>query len=122
MSEISDVIFTSDTFGNMNVWDLRSGTTLMTYKSTSINPRCMDILNNDYVLAGQKNPLILAWPINSQEKVQNIRMLCPGVIGCFSVSPDGLFIAVSIESKLMIWQVKEKFSQIKIIRWRQFPD
>lgn len=105
MAEINDVIFTSDTFGNMNVWDLKSGTTLMTYKSTAINARCMDILNNDYVLAVQKGPLILAWPINSQEKVQHIKMLCPGEIGCFSISPDGLYIAVSIENKLLIWQV-----------------
>ncbi|XP_065221153.1 WD repeat-containing protein 18 [Planococcus citri] len=126
MAEINDVIFTSDTFGNMNVWDLKSGTTLMTYKSSAINARCMDVLNNDYVLAVQKGPLILAWPINSQEKIQHIKMLCPGEVGCFSVSPDGLYIAVSIENKLLIWQfatgkllstVSGHYQRITVITW-----
>lgn len=105
MNGITDTIFTSDTFGNITVWDLKCGTNLMTYKSGVLNQRCLEILKNDYVLAAEKGPLIYAWSINSQEKIQEIRMACPGIISCFVLSPDGLYIAVSIENKLLVWQV-----------------
>lgn len=106
MNTVTDTIFASDTFSNITVWDLKCGTSLMNYKSGIINYRCLEVLQNDYVLGVEKGPLIYAWPLNSQEKIQEIRMVCPGLINCFAVSLDGLYIAVSIENKLLIWQVK----------------
>lgn len=103
---MNDTVFATDTFGNISVWDLRRGTNLMNYKSGAINSRCLSILQNAYVLAAEKGPLIYAWPINSQEKLQSVRMVCPGVIGCCTTGPDGLFIAASVEDKLLIWQVE----------------
>jgi hypothetical protein len=99
-----DTIFASDAFGNINVFDLRVGTTLMHYKSNAIPAKCLDVLQ-DYVIAAEKGPLIYAWPLNSQEKLQTVRMVCPGVVGCCAVSPDELYIAVSTSEKLLIWQV-----------------
>lgn len=105
MAKISDIIFATDTFSNINVWDLRRGTNLMNYKSGAINSGCLSVLQNDYVLAAEKGPLIYAWPINSQEKLHSIRMVCPGAVGSCLVSPDGLYIATSVNEKLLIWQV-----------------
>lgn len=105
MGEIIDTVFASDTFGNITVWDLKNGTTLINYKSNAINPKCLDILGNDYILAVERGPLINVWPINSQEKLQHLRLVCPGVINVFSISPDNCYIAVALENKLLIWQV-----------------
>ena len=105
MTSKVDTIFATDAFGNINVFDLRVGTALMHYKSNAIPSKCLNVLK-DHVVAAEKGPLIYAWPINSQEKLQAVRMVCPGVVGCCAVSPDELYIAVSTAEKLLIWQVK----------------
>jgi hypothetical protein len=48
--------------------------------------------------------MIQAWPVNSQEKAQ-LRLICPGRISSMQASPDAAYIAVSIETKLHMWQV-----------------
>lgn len=108
MNTITDAIFATNTINNIRVLDLKCGTELMHYNSGVIKPKCLNIMQNDYVLAAEEGPLIYAWPINSSEKLQSIRMLCPGKIGCFSLSPDGLYIAVSVDNKLLLWQVSSK--------------
>lgn len=105
MNTITDAIFATNTTSNIRVLDLKCGTELMHYNSGVIKPKCLHIMQNDYVLAAEEGPLIHAWPLNSSEKLQSTRMLCPGKIGCFSLSPDGLYIAVSVDNKLLLWQV-----------------
>ncbi len=105
MNDITEAIFASDTSGNVAVWDLHCKTKLMRYKSGVINRQSLAVLHNDYVLGVEKGPLIYAWPINNQEKITHIRMACPGLIGSFALSPDGYFIAVSVNNNLLIWQV-----------------
>lgn len=100
-----DTIFATDSSGNINVFDLRVGTVLMHYKSSAIPSKCLSVLH-DYVVAPECGPLVYVWLLNSQEKVQTIRMVCPGKVGCCAVSPDELYIAISTGLNLHLWQVQ----------------
>jgi WD40 repeat protein len=70
-----------------------------------VSQNCVSLLGNDYLIAADKGPLIHTWPINSQEKTHQVRMLCGGKINSLAASPDGLYIAVAIGEKLQVWLV-----------------
>lgn len=111
-SDTIEVAFVTDGTSGATVWDPTNGTMLKTYRHTaSIGQNCVGLLGNDYLVAADKGPLIHTWPINSQEKTHQVRMLCGGKINALATSPDGLFIAVAISEKLQIWMVSDnKFS------------
>ncbi|CAI6343875.1 unnamed protein product [Macrosiphum euphorbiae] len=126
-SETLEVAFVSDGTSGATVWDTTNGTMLKTYRHTaSIGQNCMSLLGNDYLIAADKGPLIQTWPINSQERTHQVRMLCGGKINSLAASPDGLYIAVAISEKLQVWMacsgrllttVSRHFQPITIIRW-----
>jgi len=105
--ETLEVAFVTDGTSGATVWDTANGTMLKTYRHTaSIGQNCMSLLGKDYLLAADKGPLIHAWPINSQEKTHQVRMLCGGKINSLAASPDGLYIAVATCEKLHVWMVR----------------
>jgi len=105
-SETLEVAFVSDGTSGATVWDTTNGTMLKTYRHTaSIGQNCLSLLGNDYLIAADKGPLIQTWPINSQERTHQVRMLCGGKINALAASPDGLYIAVAISEKLQVWMV-----------------
>lgn len=105
-SDTLEVAFVTDGTSGITVWDTANGTMLKTYRHTaSIGQNCVSLLGNDYLIASDKGPLIYTWPINSQEKTQQVRMLCGGKINSLAASPDGLYIAVAIGEKLQVWMV-----------------
>lgn len=105
-SEILEVALVSDGTTGASVWDFSNGTILKTYRHTaSIGQNSLSLLGTDYILAADKGPLIHTWPINSQERTHQVRMLCAGKINALAASPDGIFIAVAIAEKLQIWMV-----------------
>ncbi|XP_060834297.1 WD repeat-containing protein 18 [Rhopalosiphum padi] len=126
-SETLEVAFVSDGTSGATVWDTTNGTMLKTYRHTaSIGQNCMSLLGNDYLIAADKGPLIQTWPINSQERTHQVRMLCGGKINSLAASPDGLYIAVAISEKLQVWMacsgrllttVSRHFQPITIIKW-----
>lgn len=105
-SETLEVAFVSDGTSGATVWDMANGTMLKTYRHTaSIGQNCISLLGNDYLIAADKGPLIHTWPINSQERTHQVRMLCGGKINSLAASPDGLYIAVATNEKLQVWLV-----------------
>lgn len=105
-SETLEVAFVTDGTSGATVWDTANGTMLKTYRHTaSIGQNCISLLGNDYLIAADKGPLIHTWPINSQERTHQVRMLCGGKINSLAASPDGLYIAVAINEKLQVWMV-----------------
>ncbi|KAI5738742.1 hypothetical protein M8J77_010618 [Diaphorina citri] len=127
MSLLNEVAFSYDGSGAISVWEPKGGTLLMSYKGASVlSPHSMCLLGNDYVLGVEKGkPMIQAWPVNSQEKAQ-LRLICPGRISSMQASPDAAYIAVSIETKLHVWQISSgrllatassHYQPITIVKW-----
>ncbi|XP_050436219.1 WD repeat-containing protein 18 [Adelges cooleyi] len=126
-SETLEVAFVSDGTTGASVWDTANGTMLKTYRHTSsLGQNSLSLLGTDYLLAADKGPLIHTWPINSQERTHQVRMLCSGKINALAASPDGLYIAVAIAEKLQVWlacsgklltTVSRHFQPITIVKW-----
>ncbi|KAL1447706.1 hypothetical protein WDU94_005597, partial [Cyamophila willieti] len=105
MSFLHEVAISSDGSGAISVWEPKGGTLLMSYKGSGVlNPQAFCLLGNDYLLGVEKGkPMIHTWPVNSQEKAQ-LRLICPGRISSMEASPDAMYIAVTVETKLHVWQ------------------
>lgn len=127
MSLLNEVAFSCDGSGAISVWEPKGGTLLMSYKGAGVlNPQALCLLGNDYVLGVEKGkPMIHAWPVNSQEKAQ-LRLICPGRISSMQASPDAAYIAVSIETKLHVWQISSgrllatassHYQPITVVKW-----
>lgn len=104
-----EVAFMSDGTTGVSVWNIANGTQLKTYRHTaSISQNCVSQLGHDYLIAaGKSSPIIYAWPINSQERTHQVRMLCGGKINALAASPDGVYIAVAVGEKLHLWLVSD---------------
>uniref|UniRef100_A0A6M2DGL8 Putative wd40 domain protein n=1 Tax=Xenopsylla cheopis TaxID=163159 RepID=A0A6M2DGL8_XENCH len=109
MNNLLEVVLASDDSGqcNTSVWDPNTCTMVMTYKGGNVaSPHTLSLINNEYVIAADRTkPLLNVWPINSQEPVPNLRMICPGRVGALDVTPDGIYLAAGIEDKLHIWHL-----------------
>uniref|UniRef100_A0A1B6C927 Uncharacterized protein n=1 Tax=Clastoptera arizonana TaxID=38151 RepID=A0A1B6C927_9HEMI len=126
-----EVIFTSsdgDNANTINVWNIQTGTNLMTYKNGGICAiRSLGLLGSEYVIAAEKNkPLLKVWPVNSQLPLNNFRLLCPGIVNCVAVNPDKCHIAISVQEKLHVYLVSSgkllgtgasHFQPIKVMKW-----
>uniref|UniRef100_A0A8D8ZPG3 WD repeat-containing protein 18 n=1 Tax=Cacopsylla melanoneura TaxID=428564 RepID=A0A8D8ZPG3_9HEMI len=127
MNLLHEVAVSSDGSGAISVWEPKGGTLLMSYKGASVlNPQAFCLLGNDYVLGVEKGkPMIHAWPVNSQEKAQ-LRLICPGRITSMEASPDTMYIAVTVETKLHVWQISSgrllatassHYQPITVVKW-----
>ncbi|KAJ9590239.1 hypothetical protein L9F63_016626 [Diploptera punctata] len=112
MTSCVEVAITSEGTGQLwsaCVWNPRAGTTLMTYKGGGVAmPRSLCLLGADYLmLSDQTRPILQAWPLNSQTPVfsKGIRLVCPGIVNCMAVSPDGNYCVTAVAEKLHVWQM-----------------
>ncbi|XP_026468488.1 WD repeat-containing protein 18-like [Ctenocephalides felis] len=107
MNNLLEVVFVSDDSGqnNTSVYDPNTCTMVMSYKGGNLaSPRTVSLINHNYLIAADRvKPLLNVWPINSQETVQGLRMICPGRVGALDVTPKGIYLAAGIEDKLHIW-------------------
>lgn len=93
--------------GSVYVWDVHSGTTLMTYRGdTPVTNVGVSILSGEYVVAAlQDKPFLRVWPVNSQQPLNTLRLVCPGKVSHAQVSPDSCYIALTVAEKLHLYQV-----------------
>lgn len=107
---MSEVLFTcckSAEQWSVCAWDYASGNALQIYRNGGVaTPRTLEILCNDFILtAEQGKPLLHAWPINSQDQVNSLRLILPEPANCLSVCPYSCYLAVGIGTKLYTWHL-----------------
>ncbi|XP_068578445.1 WD repeat-containing protein 18-like, partial [Cebidichthys violaceus] len=103
-----EVIVTSDSgsqLWNSSVFDLHSGSSLLSYRGGSSSARTMTVLNGQYLLSAQlgKN-FINMWEIHRKDQLQQ-KMVCPGLITSLTASPNGLFLAAGVAESVYLWEV-----------------
>lgn len=136
MTDSVEVAITSETSGqqwSVSVWDILTGSQLITYKVQFCLPQSLTHYNTcslslivicfqnggvcgshslclagkDYVVAAElAKPLLHVWPVNSSEPSHDLRTICPGIVGALAVSPNGKFLVAGIAEKIHVWQVK----------------
>ncbi|KAJ4943246.1 LOW QUALITY PROTEIN: WD repeat-containing protein 18-like [Gymnodraco acuticeps] len=103
-----EVIVSSDSgsqMWNSTVFDLLSGSSLLSYRGGSSSARGLTLLSGGYLLCAQlgKN-FINVWEIQRKDQLQQ-KIVCPGVITCLTASPDGLFLAAGVAEGIYLWEV-----------------
>ncbi|KAK9518797.1 hypothetical protein VZT92_021573 [Zoarces viviparus] len=103
-----EVIVTSDSgsqLWNSSVFDLHSGSSLLSYRGGSSSARTMTLLNGQYLLSAQlgKN-FINMWEIHRKDQLQQ-KMVCPGLVTSLTASPNGLFLAAGVAEAVYLWEV-----------------
>lgn len=110
MNDIFEVLVSSDSntaIGSARVWNYKTGNCLHYYKSGgTIHSNGLSFVSNDYFIGAEINkPIINVWPVNSQEPLKNLKLVCPGRVNALAVSPDGHYLAAGISEELYIWQI-----------------
>ncbi|XP_030639939.1 WD repeat-containing protein 18 [Chanos chanos] len=108
MSSPMEVIVSADSAGqlwNCAVFDLHTGTNLLSYRGGNTSSRSLTILNGEYILGAQlgKN-FINVWEIQRKDQLQQ-KLVCPGVVTCLTASPDGLYVLAGIGEAIYLWEV-----------------
>ncbi|XP_069581868.1 WD repeat-containing protein 18 [Brachyistius frenatus] len=103
-----EVIVSSDSgsqLWNCTVFDLHSGSSLLSYRGGNSAARTLSVLSGDYLLSAQlgKN-FINVWEIQRKDQLQQ-KIVCPGVVMCLTTSPDGLFLAAGVSDAIYLWEV-----------------
>ncbi|XP_029355799.1 WD repeat-containing protein 18 [Echeneis naucrates] len=103
-----EVILTSDSgspLWNSTVFDLHSGSSLLSYRGGNSSARTLVVLRGEFLLSAQlgKN-VINVWEIQRKDQLQQ-KILCPGVVTCLMASPNGLFIAAGVAEAVYLWEV-----------------
>ncbi|XP_013890137.1 WD repeat-containing protein 18 [Austrofundulus limnaeus] len=103
-----EVIVSSDSASqlwNCTVFDLHSGSSLLSYRGGNSAARSLALLRGDFLLSAQlaKN-FINVWEIQRKDQLQQ-KIVCPGVVTCLTVSPDGAFLAVGVAEAIYLWEV-----------------
>ena len=92
------VLLTSESSGhlwNVCIWNVRTGTTLLTYKGGSSSPRTLSLLKNDYLMSAVNNkPLIHVWSLQRRVRYQT--------------ATTDVYIASQIQSKVCISNVQSR--------------
>ncbi|XP_056132021.1 WD repeat-containing protein 18 [Lampris incognitus] len=90
---------------NCAVFDLHSGTNLLSYRGGNTSSRSLAVLNGEYVLGAQlgKN-FINVWEVQRKDQLQQ-KIVCPGIITCLTASPNGLYLAAGIAEAVYLWEV-----------------
>ncbi|XP_070410503.1 WD repeat-containing protein 18 [Nothobranchius furzeri] len=103
-----EVIVSSDSASqlwNCTVFDLHSGSSLLSYRGGNSSARSLSVLRGDFLLSAQlsKN-FINVWEIQRKDQLQQ-KIVCPGVVTCLTASPDGAFLAVGVAEAVYLWEV-----------------
>ncbi|XP_051893741.1 WD repeat-containing protein 18 isoform X3 [Pristis pectinata] len=108
MAAVLEVVLSCDAGGslwNCNVWEPRSGTTLTSYRGGNTSARTLCVLGGEYLLGAQlgKN-YINVWELQRKDQLQQ-KIVCPGIVTCLAVSPNGLYVTAGIEESIYLWEV-----------------
>ncbi|XP_062306803.1 WD repeat-containing protein 18 [Osmerus eperlanus] len=108
MSAPMEIIVTADSAGqlwNCAVFELHSGTNLLTYRGGNSSSRSLTVLNGEYILGAQlgKN-FINVWEIQRKDQLQQ-KIVCPGIVTCLTASPNGLYLVAGIAEAIYLWEV-----------------
>ncbi|XP_077390794.1 WD repeat-containing protein 18 isoform X1 [Festucalex cinctus] len=103
-----EVVVSSDASSqlwNVSVFDVHSGSSLLSYRGGNSSARTLCLLNGQYLLSAQlaKN-FINVWEIHRKEQLQQ-KIVCPGVVTCISASADGVFLAAGVAEAVYLWEV-----------------
>ncbi|KAG5276491.1 hypothetical protein AALO_G00132670 [Alosa alosa] len=108
MSAPMEVVVSADSSGqlwNCAVFDLHSGTNLLSYRGGNSSSRSLTVLNGEYILGAQlgKN-FINVWEVQRKDQLQQ-KIVCPGIVTCLTASPDGLYVLAGIADAIYLWEV-----------------
>ncbi|XP_071369208.1 WD repeat-containing protein 18, partial [Centroberyx affinis] len=108
MAAPMEVIVSSDSAAqlwNCAVFELQSGTNLLSYRGGNSACRGLAVLNGEFILGAQlgKN-FINVWEIQRKDQLQQ-KIVCPGVVTCLTASPNGLYLAAGIAEAVYLWEV-----------------
>lgn len=109
MSDCVEVAITSDSSDQLwscCVWDVRTGTQLMSYKGGGApGAHTLSVVKNQFVLTGNLvKPMLHVWPINRHEPVST-RFILPGRPTAVAVSPDGNYCLVAVQETIYVYQL-----------------
>ncbi|XP_048758820.1 WD repeat-containing protein 18-like isoform X2 [Ostrea edulis] len=103
----NEVLLTSETTGqlwNVCVWDVESGTSIVTYKGGTSVPRGLAVLGQQYLVsASPTKPVLTLWPLHKRDTTC-IKMVCPGNVTALDITEDGDYCVAAIAEKIYIWQ------------------
>ncbi|XP_032902927.1 WD repeat-containing protein 18 [Amblyraja radiata] len=103
-----EVVLSCDAGGslcNCSVWEPRSGTSLTTYRGGNSSARALCTLGGEYLLGAQiGKSYISVWELQRKDQLQQ-KIICPGIVTCLAVSPNGLYITAGIEESIYLWEV-----------------
>uniref|UniRef100_A0A3P9NES4 WD repeat-containing protein 18 n=1 Tax=Poecilia reticulata TaxID=8081 RepID=A0A3P9NES4_POERE len=103
-----EVVVSSDSgsqLWNCTVFDLHSGSSLLSYRGGNSAARSLAVLRGEFLLSAQlgKN-FINVWEIQRKDQLQQ-KIVCPGVVTCLTASPDGAFLAAGVAEEVYLWEV-----------------
>ncbi|XP_039983826.1 WD repeat-containing protein 18 isoform X1 [Xiphias gladius] len=103
-----EVIVSSDSgsqLWNSTVFDLHSGSSLLSYRGGNSSARTLTVLRGEFLLSAQlgKN-FVNVWEIQRKDQLQQ-KIVCPGVVTCLTASPNGLFLAAGVADAVYLWEV-----------------
>uniref|UniRef100_A0A3Q3W2L8 WD repeat-containing protein 18 n=1 Tax=Mola mola TaxID=94237 RepID=A0A3Q3W2L8_MOLML len=103
-----EVIVSSDSgsqLWNTTVFDLHSGSSLLSYRGGNSSARALTVLGGQFLLSAQlgKN-FINVWELQRKDQLQQ-KIVCPGVVTCLIASPNGLFLAAAVGEAVYLWEV-----------------
>lgn len=109
MSDCVEVAITSDSSDQLwscCVWDVRTGTHLISYKGGGApGARTLATINNQFILTGNMvKPMLHIWPINRHEAIAT-RFILPGRPTAVCVSPDGNYCLVAVQETIYVYQL-----------------
>ncbi|KAG9350776.1 hypothetical protein JZ751_024665 [Albula glossodonta] len=123
MSAPMEVVVCADSaeqLWNCAVFELHSGTNLLSYRGGNTSARSLAVLNGEYILGAQlgKN-FINVWEIQRKDQLQQ-KIVCPGVVTCLAASPNGLFLLAGIAEAIYVWEVST--GNLLVILTRHYQD
>lgn len=103
-----EVIVSSDSgsqLWNITVFDLHSGSSLLSYRGGNSSARALTVLGGQYLLSAQlsKN-FINVWEIQRKDQLQQ-KIVCPGIVTSLTSSPNGHFLVAAVSESIYLWEV-----------------
>ncbi|XP_060890762.1 WD repeat-containing protein 18 [Labrus mixtus] len=103
-----EVIVSSDSgsqLWNCTVFDLHSGSSLLSYRGGNSSARTLTVLSGGHLLSAQLGKNFMnVWEIQRKDQLQQ-KIVCPGVVTCLTASPNGVFLAAAIAEAVYLWEV-----------------
>lgn len=109
MSDCVEVAVTSDASDQLwscCVWDVQTGTHLISYKGGGApGAHTLATIANQFILTGNMvKPMLHIWPINRHEAIAT-RFMLPGRPTAVAVSPDGAYCVVAVQETINVYQL-----------------